>query len=121
VPVSGAKTAAREAAAAAARSPFGRDLALPVARLAVAEAGLGREADALWHWQVARNLDPRPLSAEELRAFGPPGELLERRSYATDGTGGANAIWIMNGTVFSQTIVDLPGLQGSSWDMNGPR
>jgi len=73
-----AATAAREAAAAAGKSPFGRELALPIARLAVAEAGLGREADALWSWQVAQNLDPHPLSAEALRAFGPPGELLER-------------------------------------------
>jgi hypothetical protein len=69
---------AREAAAAACKSPFGRDLALPAARLAVAEAGLGREADAVWHWHVAQNLDPSPLSRDALRAFGPPGELLER-------------------------------------------
>jgi TonB family protein len=43
-----------------------------VARLALAEAGLGRTEDALWHWSVAQNLkvdfDPQP--------FGAPGELL---------------------------------------------
>ncbi|HEV7517793.1 MAG TPA: hypothetical protein VGR07_15950 [Thermoanaerobaculia bacterium] len=43
-----------------------------VARLALAEAGLGRTEDALWHWSVAQNLavdfDPKP--------FGAPGELL---------------------------------------------
>jgi TonB family protein len=43
-----------------------------VARLALAEAGLGRTEDALWHWSIAQNLkvdfDPQP--------FGAPGELL---------------------------------------------
>jgi TonB family protein len=43
-----------------------------VARLALAEAGLGRTEDAVWHWWVAQNLgvsfDPKP--------FGAPGELL---------------------------------------------
>ncbi|HEV7515411.1 MAG TPA: energy transducer TonB [Thermoanaerobaculia bacterium] len=43
-----------------------------VARLALAEAGLGRTEEALWHWSVAQNLkvdfDPKP--------FGAPGELL---------------------------------------------
>ncbi|MEA2695518.1 MAG: hypothetical protein QOJ16_4905 [Acidobacteriota bacterium] len=43
-----------------------------VARLALAEAGLGRTEDALWHWSVAQNLkvdfDPKP--------FGASGELL---------------------------------------------
>ena len=49
-----------------------------VARLAVAEAGLGRAEDAIWHWQVAQNLDREPLSAEALAAMGAPGALLTR-------------------------------------------
>jgi hypothetical protein len=53
-------------------------LAGAVARLALAEAGLGRQEDAVWHWHVALNLDRSVLSARELAAFGPPGELLAR-------------------------------------------
>jgi TonB family protein len=51
-------------------------LAGAVGRLAVAEAGLGRREDALWHWQTALNLSRQPVSKEDLAAFGPPGELL---------------------------------------------
>jgi hypothetical protein len=80
-----AAKAAREAVAAARASPFGRDTAAPLARLALAEAGLGREADAVWHWQVALNLDPNPLSAVALSAFGPPGELLGRNRLRSAG------------------------------------
>jgi hypothetical protein len=72
-----AAAAAREAVAKARLSPFSQDLAAPAARLAVAEAGLGRAVDAVWHWHVAQNLDPEPLSADALRSFGPPGKLLE--------------------------------------------
>ena len=54
----------------------GLQLPEAVARLAVAEAGLGRQEDALWHWAVAQNLDRAALSAEQLRSFGPSGEML---------------------------------------------
>jgi tetratricopeptide (TPR) repeat protein len=80
-----AAKAALEAVAAARASPFGRATAAPLARLALAEAGLGREADAVWHWQVALNLDPNPLSAAALSAFGPPGELLGRNRLRSTG------------------------------------
>lgn len=49
-----------------------------LARLAVAEAGLGREADALWHWQAAQALGSAPLGPEQLRLFGAPGAFLDR-------------------------------------------
>jgi hypothetical protein len=53
-------------------------LAGAVARLALAEAGLGREEDALWHWRAAQNLDRSALSPQDLAAYGEPGELLAR-------------------------------------------
>jgi TonB family protein len=53
-----------------------RFLAGAVGRLAVAEAGLGRREDALWHWQTALNLSRQPVPKEDLAAFGPPGEML---------------------------------------------
>ena len=73
-----------EPARAAALALIAEDLSIPepaplagaVARLALAEAGLGREADALWHWHAAQNLDRAALSPETLAAFGAPGKLL---------------------------------------------
>jgi hypothetical protein len=56
--------------------PAALDLARDVSRLALAEAGLGRKEDALWHWGVAQNLDRAALSPAELASFGAPGELL---------------------------------------------
>jgi hypothetical protein len=75
-----------EPARAAALALIQEDLSRPepaplagaVARLALAEAGLGREADALWHWQAAQNLDRSALSPEALAAYGAPGALLAR-------------------------------------------
>ena len=49
-----------------------------VARLAVAEAGLGRTEDAIWHWQVAQNLDRGALSAKALASFGDAGATVAR-------------------------------------------
>lgn len=46
------------------------------ARLAVAEAGLGRDEDAVWHWHVAQNLDRGALTAETLTLLGEAGALL---------------------------------------------
>lgn len=57
---------------------LGRELASAVARLAVAEAGLGLQEEAAWHWQVAQNLDRGVLSKEALLAYGPSAEILER-------------------------------------------
>lgn len=56
----------------------GSELAGPVSRLALAEAGWGHEEAAAWHWHVAQNLDRSILSAEELASFGKAGELLAR-------------------------------------------
>jgi hypothetical protein len=54
------------------------ELAGAVARLALAEAGMGQQEDAFWHWHVALNFDRLVLSREALASFGPPGELLTR-------------------------------------------
>ena len=58
--------------------PTATELARDLARLALAEAGLGRREDALWHWGAAQNLDPTALSPGDLAAFGAAGELLAR-------------------------------------------
>jgi TonB family protein len=42
--------------------------------LALSEAGLGHEADALWHWQMAQNLGG--VDKINLSIYGPPGEML---------------------------------------------
>jgi len=53
-------------------------LARAAARLAVAEAGLGQEEDAAWHWSIAENLDRSALSDKALATFGKAGEVLAR-------------------------------------------
>src|SRR6185312_2096822 len=58
--------------------PGAAGLASAVARLALAEAGQGREEDAVWHWYEAQNLQHGALSAADLAAYGLPGELLAR-------------------------------------------
>jgi hypothetical protein len=63
----------------------GNELAGPVSRLALAEAGWGHEEAATWHWHVAQNLDRSILSAEELASFGKAGELLARHPLRTAG------------------------------------
>jgi len=57
---------------------FAPYLAKAVGRLAVAEAGLGREEDAVWHWHIAQNLDRAALPEKALATFGKAGELLAR-------------------------------------------
>jgi TonB family protein len=47
-----------------------------VARLAVAQAGLGRTEDALWSWSIAQNLNRNLQASFDLKPFGAPGELL---------------------------------------------
>jgi hypothetical protein len=63
----------------------GSELAGPVSRLALAEAGWGHEDAAAWHWHVAQNLDRSILSAEELASFGKAGEMLARHPLRTAG------------------------------------
>jgi hypothetical protein len=48
-------------------------LAEALSRLALAEAGLGRAEDALWHWHEAESLVPGVLSGAELGSFSGPG------------------------------------------------
>ncbi|MEA2603028.1 MAG: hypothetical protein QOF89_4020 [Acidobacteriota bacterium] len=76
--------AAREAAliliARNRTTPLASGLAPAVARLALAEAGLGKQEDAVWHWHLAQNLDRSVLEGKALTAYGPPGELLARNS-----------------------------------------
>lgn len=50
---------------------------------AVAEAGLEREADAAWHWQVAQQMEPA-LESWDLSEFGPPAEILRRHRLTAD-------------------------------------
>lgn len=61
------------------------DLAGAVARLALAEAGVGQEEEAAWHWHVAQNLDRSVLSMEALASFGKPGETLARHALRQSG------------------------------------
>ncbi len=56
----------------------GSELAGPVSRLALAEAGWGQEEAAAWHWHVAQNLDRSILSTQDLASFGAAGEMLAR-------------------------------------------
>jgi len=51
-------------------------LAEALSRLALAEAGLGRTEDALWHWHEAESLVPGVLSGAELGLFSGPGAFL---------------------------------------------
>jgi TonB family protein len=78
----GAHAAAREALEEALTDHFmGRDfLGRVVGRLAVAEAGLGRHEDALWHWQTALNLSGQPVPKEDLAKLGAAGELLSSQT-----------------------------------------
>jgi len=73
-----ARTTALEQIETGRKVLFAPYLAGAVARLALAEAGLDREDDAVWHWFVAQNLDRFALSAKALAGFGKPGELLAR-------------------------------------------
>jgi hypothetical protein len=71
-----ARTAALARVEAERANPAALELARAVSRLALAEAGLGRQEDALWHWGEAQNLDRAALSPAELASFGAAGELL---------------------------------------------
>ncbi|HVT15221.1 MAG TPA: energy transducer TonB [Thermoanaerobaculia bacterium] len=65
-----------EARTAIAEQLQGRDtdLLTPLSQLAVAEAGLGRDEDALWHWQVAQAIG----DAGDLSRYGAPARLLAK-------------------------------------------
>ncbi len=52
-------------------------LALTLTLRALAEAGLERQEDAIWHWHIAQNLDPG-LRQTRLSLYGTAGALLER-------------------------------------------
>jgi len=72
-----AATAARAAVEEARQSALGAGLARSLSRLALAEAGLGRTEDAVWHWQAAQNMNPSLFkAADTLASFGAAGELL---------------------------------------------
>lgn len=60
----------------------GRTLALLTAFRAVAEAGAGREDDALWHWHLAQQLTPE-VAAMNLAPFGPASAVLLGRTPRT--------------------------------------
>jgi hypothetical protein len=55
-----------------------RAMGTAVGYLALAEAGRGDEADALWHWPLALSLRP-DLADWDLGRYGAAGELIERR------------------------------------------
>jgi hypothetical protein len=73
-----ARAASRETIELLRESFLGRELAAALARLALAESGLGREEDAVWHWQEAQNLDREVLPKDRLASYGHPAEVLER-------------------------------------------
>lgn len=50
---------------------------------ALAEAGLGREREAVWDWQIAQQLDPR-LEHWNLTEFGVAGALLGKHRLGSD-------------------------------------
>ena len=52
-------------------------LANAVLLRAVAEAGLGRQEEALWDWYASRALDPS-IESRDLSSFGPAAAILER-------------------------------------------
>jgi hypothetical protein len=80
-----AEKSIREAMEYSLPSFSGSVLAAVVARLSLAEAGLGREAAAVWHWQVAQGLDWKVLPEERLRTFGAAGALLAGHSLRSPG------------------------------------
>lgn len=49
----------------------------------LAEAGLGKEREASWDWQMAQQLDPE-LEGSNLSEFGPPAKLLARHNLSLD-------------------------------------
>jgi TonB family protein len=51
-------------------------LAIPLIQRAVAEAGAGDHASALWHWQMAQTMYPKTAEAD-LSMFGGPGAFLK--------------------------------------------
>jgi len=57
-------------------------LVVPLIQRAIAEAGMGDERAAVWHWHMAQTLDPRAAGAN-LSAFGEPGALLQRHLLAS--------------------------------------
>lgn len=48
-----------------------------VAHKAIALAGVGRDADAIWYWHVALNIYPE-IGNSNLSIFGAPGEFLKK-------------------------------------------
>ncbi len=75
----GRKQARKLAETVARQSWYGRDLGKVLAELAlyqaVAEANLGLEREALWHWHMASNLDPA-LRRRDLSPYGDAAKLL---------------------------------------------
>ncbi|MDP9120299.1 MAG: energy transducer TonB [Acidobacteriota bacterium] len=74
-----AETAARAGLAAQVQERMGSEIPPLLTQLAVAEAGQGRTADALWHWQVAQGLG-MGMGCCDLSRYGAPGELLTKSS-----------------------------------------
>lgn len=58
-------------------------VALVVMCRALAQAGLGKEAEAAWDWHVAQQLDP-PIEGWNLTEFGAAGAVLDRHRLARD-------------------------------------
>jgi hypothetical protein len=49
---------------------------------AIAEAELGRQDDARWHWYIAQNLAPQEVRQINLKQYGEAGEFLRHQSLA---------------------------------------
>ncbi len=89
-----------------------------VARLAVAEAALGRTEDALWHWSAAQNLgvvfDPKPFGAPgELLASHPLRHLDEAPAGVTVRKAGDGSAPFSPPRIIDEKKVELPGMWGA--------
>jgi len=60
-----------------------RSVALVVMCRALAEAGQGREAEAVWDWHVAQQIDPS-IEGWSFAEFGAPGSVLDRHRLSRD-------------------------------------
>lgn len=86
-----------------------RDLILYTMVRAIAEKGLGRDADASWHWYMATGLLPA-LSAADLSMYGAPAKALQQEALRVRAT--------PKGTKYSKDgpVGDRTGLAGPKPD-----
>lgn len=93
----------------AAQGGADRDLVLYTMVRAIAEKGLGRDAEASWHWHMAAGLLPA-LNGADLSPYGAPAKALQEE--------GLRARATPKGTSYTKDgpVGDLAGLQGPKLD-----